>query len=149
MIIFPYQSLPRRSQMWLWNRWLGQPTKREADKNRTHILPHRLVQSPWRPHTKPDVATRLHTRTHLHRHIIFITFLFRQLWFMFSIPCSLCFIMMRVSCWPFAVFCLQGPRGLVGPRGPPGSPGQPVSQHHLVNRMTAFQSLQLDERFCS
>lgn len=61
MIIFPYQSLPRRSQMWLWNRWLGQPTKREADKNRAHKHTHanRLAQSPQLAHTK-----QMHAHTH-------------------------------------------------------------------------------------
>lgn len=44
MIIFPYQSLPRRSQMWLWNRWLGQPTKRDADKNSQTLTEPRAVQ---------------------------------------------------------------------------------------------------------
>lgn len=50
---------------------------------------------------------------------------------------------MQVSCWLFAVFCLQGARGLVGPRGPPGPPGQPVSQHRLDYKIRAIQSLQL------
>lgn len=47
MIIFPYQSPPRRSQMWLWNRWLGQPTKRDADKNSFILAEHRAVQFVW------------------------------------------------------------------------------------------------------
>lgn len=50
MITFPYQSLPRRSQMWLWNRWLGQPTKRVADKNISHKHTCQLAQSLWQTH---------------------------------------------------------------------------------------------------
>lgn len=40
MIIFPYQSPPRRSQMWLWNRWLGRRTKSESDINKAHTHTH-------------------------------------------------------------------------------------------------------------
>lgn len=71
MIIFPYQSLPRRSQMWLWNRWLGQPTKRKADKNRAHKHTHanRLAQSPWLAHTK-----QMHAHTHTKVYYVFPCF---------------------------------------------------------------------------
>lgn len=37
--------------MWLWNRWLGQPTKREADKNKSTQTQESTLPS----HKKPDV----------------------------------------------------------------------------------------------
>lgn len=45
IIIFPYQSLPRRSQMQHWNRWLGWPTNREADIKHSAQHKCRLAQS--------------------------------------------------------------------------------------------------------
>lgn len=45
IIIFPYQSLPRRSQMQHWNRWLGWPTNREADIKHSARHKCRLAQS--------------------------------------------------------------------------------------------------------
>lgn len=40
IIIFSYQSPPRRSQMWLWNRWLGPCTKSESNINKAHTHTH-------------------------------------------------------------------------------------------------------------
>lgn len=129
--------------MWLWNRWLGQPTKREADKNRAHKHTHasRLARSPQLAHTK-----QMHAHTHIKIHYVCPCFVL-------SLPSVLISDLvfhshsvsswMQVSCWLFAVFCLQGPRGLVGPRGSPGPPGQPVSQHRLDYRIKAIELLRL------
>lgn len=80
MIIFPYQSLPWRSQMWLWNRWLGQPTKRTADKNRAHK--HRLVQSAY---TSTYQTRWAHTHFSLHTCMcLYVSLLSADLWFCIS-----------------------------------------------------------------
>lgn len=56
--------------MWLWNRWLGQPTKREADKNRTHKhTPANTGERRLRG--DPPTHTHAHTGTNMIYDLVF------------------------------------------------------------------------------